>query len=196
MKNNGLLFGGALMAAGLAAPQAVGDFALGSQPTGNYIGAAGGGGPFSINGFYDYSVTNDGYARAQASALSISGYATGGANELGYVLHFLPVPFQVTTDATATVSWDFTGDNDPGDKLIDSFITLDGPGGNLAFGDLNTLVGSVDISLLVGETYTFAGIAFAHEGTSQWSIVIPTPAAALPLLAAGGLLATRRRRRE
>ncbi len=188
------LFGGALLAAGLTAG-AAGDFVIGSQPGGNYVGAYFGGFiPFSINGFYDETAFGTGYAHAQGSALSISAYGYSVV-DLAYTIHFNPIPFQVDADTLATVSWDFTGDTDgPGGAFIDSFISVDGPGGNLAFGDLFNPVGSVIINLVVGEQYSFFGTALATGGISEFSIVIPAPGGAALLGLAG--FATRRRRRR
>jgi MYXO-CTERM domain-containing protein len=193
------LFGGALLAAGLTAASS-GDFIItGNVPTGNYVGAYFGGFmPFSINAdFWNYSAASGtAYALSQADAMSISNYGFGGDTGLAYALHFTPISFEVTADTNVTVSWDFTGDVDGiGGAYIDSFISVDGPSGNLAFGDLNNPVGSVDVALSAGDTYTFIGQALATGpgGTSQWSIVIPTPGA-FALLGLAGLCGRRRRR--
>lgn len=189
------LFGGALVAAGVCAA-AQGQFVWGSQPSGNYVGAYSGG----FQGFAISGAWNESTASGTASALSAGDglgtvqFADAGNTGLAYTIHFSPIPFSVSSATTATVSWDFTGDNDGvGGAYIDSFIRVDGPGVSI-FEDLTSAPGSTSINLVPGETYTFFGTFLAtNGGVTSGSILVPAPASAA-LLGMAGLVGFRRRR--
>lgn len=193
--NGKQLFGGALMAAGVSVA-AAGDFTGFTQASGNYTGAYFGGfSGFSINGFYNNTSTSGAsIAIAEGTATSFLAYGFDGGTGLAYAIHFNPIAFGVDADTAVQVSWDFTGDEGPGGAYIDSYFSIDGPGGNLAAADLNTPVGSTTINLVAGETYTILGTALAAGGgTSFFSMVIPAPGA-IALLGMAGLVGRRRRR--
>lgn len=203
MRKTTQLFGGALLAAGLSATANAGFIITGNVPGGNYVGAYSGGfRGFSINADFWNETETSGTAFAQSlgSANTILNYANSGNTGLAYAIHFNTVSFEVTQDKNVRISWDFSGDV-IGGSFIDSFISVDGPGGNIAFGDLNNPVDSVNALLSAGTTYTWFGQALASQGISEWSIskgAIPTPGTAVLLGVGGlgGLFATRRRRKK
>ena len=204
-----LLFGGALLAAGLPAAAEASIIITGNETFGNYVGASYRGFVgFGINAdFWDESATSGtAIGRTSSNANSISAYANSGNSNLAYSLFFEPISFEVGQDINVTVSWDFSGDEGPGGTYLDSFISLDGPGGNLVFGDLINPVGSAALILSSGVSYSFVGMALAANGISEWSIVkqsvsppisVPEPST-LALFGAGvgGLIALRRRRKS
>lgn len=186
------LFGGALLAAGLGASASAQQFNIGAQPYGNYVGAFFGGFiPFGINGFYNQTAASGtAYAQAYGGASVISAYAYSGNTGLAYTIHFSPVPFTVTQNTVATLSWNFRGDTDGlGGYFIDSFVSVNGT----VFGDLNNPVGSAQINLAANVQHNIFGTALATGGTSFYQLVVPAPASA-GLLALAGLAASRRRR--
>lgn len=193
--NKKQLFGGALVAAGLCAA-AQGQFSWGSMGSGNYVGAYSGGFiGFSIAGDWNQSAASGtAYALSAGDTNGTVQYADAGNTGLAYTIHFNPIPFTVSSATNATVSWDFSGDEGAGGVYIDSFIRVDGPNGNLAFADLNNPVGSTQISLVPGETYTFFGTFLAvNGGVTSGSVLVPAPASAA-LLGLAGLVGVRRRR--
>lgn len=149
-------------------------------------------------GFISGGVSNAaGSANVAFNPQSITMDATSlGAN---YVAGGLTVfsDFSPTADTTLDISWDFSGDVDPNDQWVDSILQIFDPGSNLVFqADLSNPVGNAQLPVSAGVgDYTLVGttLAFGGNGTSSYSVVIPAPAGGV-LLALGGLLAARRRR--
>ncbi len=198
------LFGGAMLAAGLASASASAqDFTftysyavVASFDSTDYTpydsqvvagpgflsgGVANAGGSANV-AFGPQSITMD------ATSLDTN-YVAGGITFVSY--------FSPTADATLDISWDFTGDLDPGGLWADSVLQIFDPGLNLIFhADLFNPVGSAQLPILAGVgDYALVGTTLALDarGTSSYSVVIPAPAGGA-ILALGGLLATRRRR--
>ncbi len=207
--NKATLFGGALFTAGLAVgavtQPASADFtfingfinygeARGTKADGNYL-----------------SQFNDAFGPAYFAPINYSGYGldiTAWANPTSmgvthdrdpadqtwvYSKGVTAAYFQVTTDTTVQLDWDF-GAWDQGSSWI-RIIDFSGGGADyLAVGG----AGSANVSLTAGDEYFFQARILGFEtggGDGFATMIIPAPAA-LPLLAAGGLLTTRRRRRE
>ncbi len=202
MKSKRLLFGGALMAAGLAAQSADADFSF----TYSYVLA----GAYDYGGFGPYfdvfvgpgtwsvlaedSSGGDFAAGASTStslSMSFNAFSTGGASGVAYMPFSY---FTVTSDATADVSWDF----DAGAGLGLGFVYLFNITDGIFLVSETAGAGATSVSLEVGKEYSAAVLAFSFDeikGKSFVEIVIPAPAA-LPLLAAGGLATVSRRRRR
>ena len=197
------LFGGALLTAGFISSSAAADIAItGFHSTGHYLGAASGDlTHFPINAdFWSQTRTlGTSFALSEATASSITDYVFTGDTGLAYTFHFTAVTFEVDTDTAAVIEWDFTGDIDPFDERSDSFIDVSGPDGQLANGTLLDPVGSVEVNLLAGETYSFRGQAVAFgtdSGASYWSITIVPSPSSLALVGVAALCGGRHRRRE
>ena len=191
------------MAAGLVAQSADADFSF----TYSYVVAGaydyGGFGPYfdTFAGAGTWSVLAEdssggdfgaGVSSSTPLSMSFNAFSTGGAAAVAYTPFSY---FTVTNDATADVSWDF----DAGAALDLGFVYLFSITDNIVLVNEVGGVGATSVSLEVGKEYFASVIAFSFDeikGKSFVEIVIPAPAAALPMLAAGGLLVSRRRRRE
>ncbi len=204
------LFGGALMAAGLTA-QAQEFIHLEGSYDGSYTSLAYSyayGGTFNaayapdaLNtldvGYSYFTGTTTVSTHQSSTELRVQGsWAGDGAYAYGFGTAFMQQFFQVTEDAQLLISWDlqhtdgygfaglFAGDTE-------LFILNPVQGGS-------PLVGSVLIDVSAGVEYLavidFYPFFFQSDTTQFISMtVVPTPASA-GLLAAGGLLAARRRR--
>lgn len=168
------LFGGALIAAGLTAA-AHADFQItGVVQDGNFVGAFFGGyQAFSVNAeFWDESATSGtGFARTYSNANTIMAFADVGDSNVAYAIHFEDVAFQVSTTSEVLVSWDFSGDEGPGGEYAESFLRVCGPEGELVNANLNVPIGSSELTLQPGVTYTVRGASVASQGICQWSLV-------------------------
>jgi uncharacterized protein (TIGR03382 family) len=197
MKISTCLFGGTLLAAGIAS-QAQAQFsfsysrahtyayewAFGSYDGDTFIGA----GDFSIS-----STVANNYASAHgessANALQIrtaSSVSGNGGFAYGYDVYSF---FTVGQDASASVGWDWSG----GFGYLSIFDITDAA---LVFSDGGSSSGSSPISLLQGHEYYLSGYSVSQgEGnlSSFWEVNIPAPGSA-GLLGLAGLVAMRRRR--
>ncbi len=198
------LFGGAMLAAGLASASAMAqdfsfsysfvilntfdnsdnfpydsDYIFGAGFISGGVSIAGGNANVAFN---PQSITMD------ATSLAPN-YFAGGITAFSR--------FSPAADATLDISWDFSGDVDPDDLWVDSILEISDPSGTVVFSvDLSNPVGNAQLPVSAGVgDYTLVGttIAFDGSGTSSYSVVIPAPAGGA-ILALGGLLATRRRR--
>lgn len=195
------LFGGALLAAGLAAPAT---HAGVQQPTFSYVYAYVTASAYDgDSGFYDYTYLYD-YDFVSASAMtsvnasavtvtpgSFSASASASINAGAYSNTGASADTRVILDeiAIARISWDYT---DGGgwvtviDDSMNTIFTTDSRGSS----------GAIDILLPTGY-YEISLSAFTTEpggsASSDLYLVVPAPSAAIPLALAGAL-ATRRRR--
>jgi hypothetical protein len=198
------LFGGALLAAGIAAPTAhAQNFAF--QDSYSYVAAfdASDYSPFSYDyffgpGFHSVSASVDGAGSditasinqiSNSSRSSAKSYLGGGINFYSY--------FTVDNNTLANINWDFSADEGPGGQWIDSYLAINdlSTGGQVFFTDLNNPIGSTQVKLETQHQYFLQGVTVAWNGagTSSFNVSIPAPGAA-GLLGVAGLVAARRRR--
>ncbi|MEM7622467.1 MAG: hypothetical protein AAF235_04615 [Planctomycetota bacterium] len=227
-KTKACLFGGALMAAGMTANAQEFMFSD-TDATGAYES-------FAISGAYDYYtpfVTDTAYApdalntfataydlfrgtttmSTSQTSTELRTEASWSPSALGYDgfgYTFFQQFFQVTEDATMTISWDISGT----DGYADAIVVEDTATGALLFafdGLVDSATGSVDITLEAGVDYAaifgfqdfldplgsdFGPFILDSENTQFISLAlspIPTPGSAATL-ALAGLVAARRRR--
>lgn len=196
--NKKCLFGGALVAAGLAnAANAQLSFSSTFSIQAGAYAYGGGTGPvfdtFTGPGFWSVIADDQGLGVATTSSnanqVLFNAYAASGGGS--YVTNFAPGSyFTVGSDVVASAAWDFTNDSGSGEFTIDNVtdgvnLLSAGPGSS----------GSIPITLEAGKTYTMTFGIFQIDGTGNGggSLIIPAPSS-VALLALGGLFATRRRR--
>lgn len=194
-KSRRCLFGGTILAAGIAAQPAQAqtfDLAYVNTDLREFYGAY----DYTIDGGpWDLSITSRGYGNdnaasswGQPTTIGTSADAPSAFYAWGRIN---PSCFYVTEDGTATASWDFSADS-----YGNSYLWVyDGAGSSLLSVTWGDAPGSVDIPLSAGTAYYVRCVSFADNGggTSFSQLTIPAPGPAA-ILAVAGLLATRRRR--
>ena len=185
------------MAAGLAAQSAKADLILGDTRT--RVGAYDYNGGWKI--YLDEFIGTGPWSILESAGVAV-GASTGTAGAIrlhvetsfdGFAYADLDFTyFTVSYSATGHVSWDFNADGF-------HYFILRNLTDNVVMVDVTSGMGTQVVSLEVGKEYEVLGditMLYGQEGKSFVELRIPAPAA-LPLLAAGGLLtASRRRRRE
>ncbi len=187
------------MAAGLAAQSAEADFTF-SYTYSSVAAYAYGGDGFAT---YD-SFLGAGFWSILAEDTATGGFAAGASEgtalsirlnadvTFGTAYASLPVSyFTVTSDVTADVSWSF----DVGIGTVKLLNITD----NIDLVNEDLGAGATTVSLEAGKEYSLSAAALAFggiDGKAFVEIIIPAPPAALPLLAAGGLMTVSRRRRR
>ena len=206
--NKATLFGGALFTAGLAVGAVTepvsADFtftdgelnyglARGNTADGGYLNQR----PYAYGPAYFAPLNYSGYglditAHANPLSMGFTHDRDPGDAYWTYSLGAVVAFFHVTEDTTVQLDWDFGAWN--GKAVSIQIIDFGGAGGG--FFD-NSPSGSATSDLVANNLYLFvaATSGFAGGGDSFATMIIPAPAA-LPLLAAGSLLVSRRRRRE
>ena len=207
--NKTTLFGGALFTAGLAVGAVTQPVSADFAFTDGYInyayvvGARADGGylfqmPTAFGPAYFAPINYSGYGldiTAWANPLSMGFTHDRDPGDANWTFSIVATVanFQVTTDTTVQLDWDFGAWDG-----VNNFIQItDLSGGGADFFQAGG-AGSANVSLTAGDEYFFITVSSGNAGggDSFGTMIIPAPAAVLPLLAAGGLLVSRRRRRE
>ncbi len=210
MTNKATLFGGALFSAGLAVGTATQHASADFTFTDGWVNSAtaiaykvAGGGfvqtPTAFGPDYFAPFNYSGYgldmsAWANPTSMGMTHSRDPGDAYWSYSLMLTRAYFGVSEDVTVQLDWDF-GVWNPYSHI--QIFDL-GAGRNIFAESGFDDAGSESLSLTAGVEYYFETTSRGSTGggNSFGTMVIPAPTAALPLLAAGGLLATRRRRRE
>lgn len=198
------LFGGALVSAGLVSAQAPAQSFNISRGSGNAYAIEYAGpssdfdntfnyGPFAVqSNAISEGISVGAYASGNATMIRASAFIndqTGlGGRAFGGCSYTY---FTVDQDLTAAVNWDWTQVGSYGDAYLTDLST-----GQLLLDTSGHTFGSQPLSLLSGHDYVVRGVAGVLGGTrhSFWEVSIPAPGT-LGLLAAAGMVASRRRRR-
>lgn len=185
---NKSLFGGALLAAGMASTNAqAGEFIFqatnpnGGQQSFAYSGVVGAPidvayGPDVLNtsasSYSAYGTVNASTTQTSTVMRTDITWGGDGGAGFGYAKTFMQQFFQVSNDSTLLIEWDFTGT----DGYSSSFV-LETAGGTVLFANEGlgggTFAGSAEISLTAGVDYA-AIFGFRDQGTTFGPFIFST----------------------